>query len=165
MREREFLMCAEADGHPKNGKGPAVKVSLVFPCAILRTVSFQQSAGRLTPSGLMQAEKSSPVGTAIQGAKEASAAKESMPGIPKDEPSEFTKRTQTAKAVKSSKAGTDEKGSSEKTSKPKIRAAREVVVNGKADKAAGAARKERKVYDLPGQTRDTPPEVCFKPWP
>ena len=51
------------------------------------------------------------------------------------------------------------RGSVEEPGKPKgvAKAAKE---NGKADKAAAAVKKERKVYELPGQTRDTPPEVC-----
>ena len=113
----------------------------------------------------MQAEKSSPDGTSTNGAKGASAANNNMPAIPKDEPSESTKKTPAGKAAKENKAATGKKSSTEKASKPKTKAAKEAAAHGKADKAAGAAKRERKVFDMPGQTRDTPPEVFSKPWP
>ena len=164
VRKRDFTMCAEAEGHSGKGKGPVIKVNLVSPCTH-KHVFFQLSAGCLTHYEHMQAAKSSPDGTATKGAKEACAANNNMPAVPKDEPSESTKKTPAGKAGKGNKAATDKKSSTEKASKPKTKAAKEAAAHAKADKAAGAAKKERKVFDMPGQTRDTPPEVCCKPWP
>ena len=163
--QRDFTLCAEADGQAEKGKGPAIKVSLCSSCNTLKHVLFQHSAGYLTNYGHMQAEKSSPDGTAKKGAKVASAANNNMPAVPKDEPSESTKKSPAGKAAKGNKAATDKKSSTEKASKPKTKAVKEAAAHGKADKAAGAAKKGRKVFDMPGQTRDTPPEVCCKPWP
>ena len=61
---------------------------------------------------------------------------------------------------KESKGLAATKGAAEKTGKHKGKAAKEAA--GKADKAAPVKR-ERKVFELPGQTKDTPPEVCFLP--
>ena len=80
-----------------------------------------------------------------------------MPKIPKTEDPESSKKGPTEKSSKGSKASAAQKGSVEKTGKPKGKAAKDA---GKADKAAPVKR-ERKVYELPGQTKDTPPEVCF----
>ena len=81
-----------------------------------------------------------------------------MPKVPKIEDPESTKKGPTEKLSKGSKASAAQKGSAEKTDKSKGKAAKEGA--GKADKAAPLKR-ERKVYELPGQTKDTPLEVCF----
>ena len=86
------------------------------------------------------------------------ASKKSMPKVPKTEDPESIKKGPMEKLSKGSKASAAHKGSAEKTGKSKGKAAKEGA--GKADKAAPVKR-ERKVYELPGQTKDTPPEVCF----
>ena len=81
-----------------------------------------------------------------------------MPRIPKAEDPESTKKGPAEKSSKLSKALTAKKGAAEKAGKPTRKAGKEDA--GKADKTAPVKR-ERKVYELPGQTKDTPPEVCF----
>ena len=81
-----------------------------------------------------------------------------MPKIPKTEDPESSKKGPAERSTKESKALVAKKGAAEKAGKPKGKAAKEVA--GKADRAAPVKR-ERKVYELPGQTKDTPPEVCF----
>ena len=101
----------------------------------------------------MQAEK----GTNKSSPDGGKASKKSMPKIPKTEDPESSRKGPTEKSSKGSKASAAQKGSVEKTGKPKGKAAKDA---GKADKAAPVKR-ERKVYELPGQTKDTPLEVCF----
>ena len=98
------------------------------------------------------------------GAAGKSAGKEKMPNIPKTEPSS-PKKASAEKPAKGAKTPASKKASAEKPGKPKAiaKAAKGAANNGKADNAAAPVRKERKVYELPGQTRDTPPQVGLHP--
>ena len=76
-----------------------------------------------------------------------------MPNIPKTEPSS-PRKASAERPAKGAKAPGGRKTSAEKAKKSKAGA--------KAAKGAaadGKPKKERKVYELPGQTRDTPQEV------
>ena len=115
----------------------------------------------------MQAEgdaRKSSVDGGASGAAGKAAAKEKMPNIPKTEPSS-PKKGSAEKPAKGSKTPGSKKSSAEKAGKPKaaVKDAKGAAANRKADKAGAPVRKERKVYELPGQTRDTPPEVGFEP--
>ena len=109
------------------------------------------------------AEKSSRDGGAPGPAGKA-AAREKMPHIPKTKLSPPSKAS-AEKPGKGVKTPGSRKASTEKAAKPKAvaKATKGAAANGKADKAAAPVKKERKVYELPGQTRDTPPEVSQAP--
>ena len=84
-----------------------------------------------------------------------------MPHIPKTEPAS-PKKASAEKPAKGGKAPGGKKASAEKAGKAKAgsKAAKGAVANGKDDKKP---KKERKVFELPGQTRDTPAEVSSAP--
>ncbi|CAK0760227.1 hypothetical protein CVIRNUC_002754 [Coccomyxa viridis] len=132
------------DDVPLSKRAPAVKKETI--------VKAEPTNGRAEGSApALKAEKG-PNKSSPDGEK---ASKKSMPKIPKTEDPESSKKGPTEKSSKGSKASAAQKGSVETTGKPKGKAAKDA---GKADKAAPVKR-ERKVYELPGQTKDTPPEV------
>ncbi|CAL5223558.1 g6091 [Coccomyxa viridis] len=105
------------------------------------TVKAEDDVGRSSGDG----GATGPAGKAAE--------KEKMPNIPKTEPSS-PKKASAEKPAKGVKAPGGRKTSAEKAKKSKAGA--------KAAKGAaadGKPKKERKVYELPGQTRDTPQEV------
>ena len=92
-----------------------------------------------------------------EGPAEKAAGKEKMPNIPKTEPSS-PRKASAEKPAKGGKAPGGKKASGEKAGKAKAgaKAAKDAAADGKP-------KKERKVYELPGQTRDTPLEVSRIP--
>lgn len=102
----------------------------------------------------MQAEKGSDK-SSPDGKAKGKGQKDKMPRIPKTEPSEAPQKGSAEKPGKAAQGAARKKGAA---GKAEAKAAKEAEANGKAGKAA-AVKKERKVFELPGQTRDTPPEV------
>lgn len=98
---------------------------------------------------------------AASGAAAKAIAEKKMPIIPKPEPSS-PKKPSAEKPFKGAKAPGGKGASAEKGKKSHTgaKAAKGAAANGKA---ATPVKKQRKVYELPGQTRDTPPEVEPEP--